>query len=87
MGGLRHEDREAEFLGHDVHSGNMVRVLMGDENGGNGIWSNALRGKTATGFATGKAAVYEHARLRRCYNRAVTPAAGGENCNGNGHEG
>ena len=77
MGGRGHEDGQAKLFGHDVQAGDVVGVLVGDEDGGERLGRDALGGEAAAGFAAGEAAVDEHARLRGCKDRAVASAAGG----------
>lgn len=86
MGGFGHEYRKAEFLGEDVQAGYVIRVLMGDEYTRERLRIDTLGGEAAAGFAAGKSAIDEHAGLRRCDDRAVARAAGGQDCDGNRHK-
>lgn len=86
MCGFGHEDGEAEFLGHDVQARYVVRVLVGNENGRERFRRDPLCGEAAAGFTAGESAIDKDSRLRRCDDRAVACATGGQDCNGDRHE-
>ena len=78
VGGFSKEDGDAEAAGEDGEAGDVVDVLVGDEDGGElgGIFAGERH--AAEEFAAGEAGIHQDAGAAAGYHGAVAFGAGGE---------
>lgn len=74
-GSVREIDRHLEVAGKAAHSGDVVAVLMGNQDGGDFFAGNAQPGKPAESHAQGKSAINEQLRFAGVDNQGIPAAA------------
>ena len=80
MGGPGQEDWNVEAAREDREAGDVVLVLVGNENSVEPRWIFARNGHTPEEFAAGEARVNQNAGPRAGDDSAVAFGAGGEHC-------
>ena len=80
VGGLGQVDRDIEAAGEDGESGDVVDVLVGDEDGVEGCRVFSGQGHAAQQLAAGEAGVDQNAGAGGRDDGAVAFGAGGEHC-------
>ena len=78
-----HVNRNFQLAGQHAQPGNVVRVLMANEDGGQRRRIFAAQAHAANGFASGKPGIHENASTAAGNKRAVAPAAAGEHSDAN----
>src|SRR5258708_7520831 len=77
----------AEGLGQRDQAGDVVAMLVADEDGVDAIGDFADRGQTPKGISPAESSVYQKARALGSYQGAVAAAAAAEDANAQAHVG